>query len=146
MKPVLRKLSRIVLGIAAAGVIGCVVLFIAIVEPGGSGVLGSVRLADGSEYMVTQSCNWGLEPYTVAFYLRSPGEPWGWCYIDHEANRWRQVAMTYDDASDSIVVTERGKRRAVLDRKRRAFWIDNGSIRRELTAPQSYMDPRYAFR
>jgi hypothetical protein len=81
----------------------------------------------------------------VAFYLRAPGGPWGWCYIDHEANRWRNVAMRYDEASDAILVTERGRLRARLDRKRGNFWIDNGSIRRDLAAPQSIREPEFAF-
>ena len=95
--------------------------------------------------MVTQRCNWSAEPYTVEFFMRSPGSPWGWCYIDHEANRWRAVAMTYDSASDTVVVTERGIRRAALNRTRSAFWIDNGSIRRELAAPQDFHEPAFAF-
>ncbi len=45
----------------------------AIVQPGGRGVLASLRLPDGSEYMVAQRCNWSAEPYTVAFSMRSWG-------------------------------------------------------------------------
>jgi hypothetical protein len=37
-----------------------------LIQPGGSGVLASLRLPDGSECMVTQRCNWSPEPYTVA--------------------------------------------------------------------------------
>jgi hypothetical protein len=122
-----------------------VALFLLVVQPGTSGVAASLRLPDGSEYMVTQRCNWSAEPYTVEFFMRSPGSPWGWCYIDHEANRWRAVAMTYDSASDTVVVTERGIRRAALNRTRSAFWIDNGSIRRELAAPQDFHEPAFAF-
>ena len=48
-------------------------LFVIIIQPGSSGVVASLRLADGSEYMVTQRCNWSPEPYTVAFYMRSRG-------------------------------------------------------------------------
>ncbi|WP_265593167.1 hypothetical protein [Verrucomicrobium sp. BvORR034] len=59
-------------------------------------MVASLRLPDGSEYMVVQKCNWSLEPYTVGFYMRSPDGPWGWCYIDHQATRWRNVVMTHD--------------------------------------------------
>jgi hypothetical protein len=46
-----------------SAVVGCLVLLLVsawliVVQPGGSGVLASLRLADGSEYMVTQRCNW----------------------------------------------------------------------------------------
>ena len=109
--------------------------------PGGSGNLASLRLPDGSEYLVSQNYNWSSEPYTVSFYMRSAGGPWGWCYIDHEASRWRKVSMTYDAASDSVLVTERGISRARLDRRRGSFWIDNGDIKRDVAAPQTFRNP-----
>ncbi len=136
------KIVGVILGLAVA--IGAA-LFLLVGQPGASGVVASLRLSDGSEYMVTQRFNWSMEPYTVAFFMRSDGGPWGWCYIDHEASRWRDVAMSYDAASDAIVVTERGARRAVLNRTRGTFWIDNGSIRRELPAPQTIREPEFAF-
>ncbi|WP_038168168.1 hypothetical protein [Verrucomicrobium sp. BvORR106] len=116
-----------------------------VLQPGGSGVAASMRLPDGSEYMVTQRCNWSAEPYTVAFYMRSAGGPWGWCYIDHQATRWRNVVMTYDPTSDVITVTERGVWQAELDRKHNSFSIGDGSPKRSLAAPQEHRTPEYAF-
>jgi hypothetical protein len=116
------------------------------VQPGGSGVAGSLRLPDGSEYMVVQRCNWSAEPYTVAFYMRSADGPWGWCYIDHQATRWRDVAITHDPDSDLVTVTERGVWKVALDRKRSAFSIGDGKPKREVPAPQSYQEPEFAFR
>ena len=110
--------------------------FLAIVQPGGDGVLGTVRTPDGSEYVVEQTCNWSIEAYTVSFYMRSPDGQWGWCYVDHEASRWKDVEVTYDAASDHIVISERGIQRATLDRRTKVFRIDNGSIRRDVSAPQ----------
>src|ERR1051326_5191186 len=81
--------------------------FLVIVQPGSSGVIASLRLADGSEYMVTQGCNWSPEPYTP-FYMRFSGGKGGWCYIDHQANRWRDVTVTNDTDSELVTVTERG--------------------------------------
>ena len=72
--------SVVALGIAIAA------LFLGVLQPGGSGALASIQLADGSEYRVTQRFNWSVEPYTVSFYMRSADGRWGWCYIDHEAN------------------------------------------------------------
>jgi hypothetical protein len=112
------------------------VAIVAIVQPGGDGVLGSVRTPDGAEYVVEQTCNWSIEPYTVSFYMRSANGQWGWCYVDHEASRWKDVEVIYDDASDRIVISEQGIQRAILDRSTRIFWIDNGSIRRNVSAPQ----------
>ena len=112
------------------------VAFLAIVQPGGDGVLGSAGTPDGSEYVVEQTCNWSMEPYTVSFYMRSPNGQWGWCYVDHEASRWKDVEVAYDETSDQIVISEQGIRRATLDRRSQVFWIDNGSIRRDVSAPQ----------
>lgn len=112
--------------------------------PGGSGVLASLRLEDGSDYMVTQQYNWP-EGYIVDFYMRSDGEPWSWCYIDHEAKRWGDVKMSYDGSTDAVSITERGTLRAVLNRKRNTFWINNGSQRREARAPQGHETPAFAF-
>jgi len=120
-------------------------IFVVVIQPGSSGVMASLRLADGSEYMVTQRCNWSPEPYTVAFYMRPAGGKWGWCYIDHQAGRWRDVALTYDATSDVITVTKRGIWQAALDRKRSTFAIGDGKPRRELSAPQEYRAPEFPF-
>jgi hypothetical protein len=120
-------------------------LFVIIIQPGRSGVMASLRLADGSQYMVTQRCNWSPEPYTVAFYMRPSGGKWGWCYINHEANRWRDVTLTYDANSDVITVTKRGTWQAALDRKRNTFAIGDGKPKPELAAPQEYREPEFPF-
>jgi hypothetical protein len=137
-----------IIGIIASVLIAIFVgLFLLVVQPGPSGVVASLRLPDGSEYMVTQRCNWSPEPYTVDFYMRSAGGPWGWCYIDHEAYRWRDVTMTYDKPSDKISITERGKLRAVLDRKQNTFWFDNGdgNPRGPWQVPQEYRQSEFVF-
>ena len=148
MKSKFKKAFRIFIWGVVALVVAVAGLYLAIVQPGGSGELASLRLSDGSEYRVTQRCNWGAEPYTVSFYMRSPEGEWGWCYIDHEATRWRDVTMTYDTDANTIEVTEQGIRRAALDRNRSVFWIDNGSgIKRELDAPQAtVLQPEFASR
>jgi len=136
------KTVSIHFGVLLAIVVG---LFFLIVQPGNSGVVASLRLPDGSEYMITQRCNWSAEPYTVAFYMRSPGGKWGWCYIDHEANRWRDVALAYDAATDVVTVTRRGIWQAALDRKRSTFALGEGKPNRELVAPQERRNPEFAF-
>jgi hypothetical protein len=115
--------------------------------PGGSGTLAWLRLPDGSEYVITQKYNWSMEPYTVSFYQRAGEGPWGWNYVDHEALRWREVAMTYDPGTDEVIVTEQGKRRVVLDRKKKSLWLDNGdgSIR-HVRVPQEMRTPEFAQR
>ena len=112
-------------------------LLLLIIQPGGSGVVASLQLPDGSKYMVTQRCNWSLEPYTVSFYMRSKNGQWGWCYIDHQATRWRNVQLIYDSNRDVIDVTEDGTWKAALNRKQGTFAIGNSKPKRELKAPQS---------
>lgn len=137
------KIIGIIAGVLIA-VFG--VLFCLIVQPGVSGVVASLRLPDGAEYMVTQRCNWSVEPYTVSFYMRSAKNgPWGWCYIDHQASRWRNVAMTYEPARDTVTVTERGAWQAALNRKRNTFSIGDAKPRREVPAPQELSEPEFPF-
>ena len=134
------------LGIILGAFIALVVsLCLLIVQPGGSGVVASLRLGDGSEYMVIQRCNWSFEPYTVSFYMRSNGEPWGWCYIDHQAGRWHDAALSYDPTTKIITVTKGGVWQAALDRQRGMFSIGDGKPKRELAAPQDVHQPEFAF-
>jgi hypothetical protein len=95
--------------------------------------------------MVTQRCNWSPEPYTVAFYMRSPGGQWGWCYIDHQARRWSNVKMTYDPATDVVTVTKRGVWQAALDRKSQTFSLGGDQSPRSGSAPQALADPEFPF-
>ena len=131
-------------------IIGALLVILAVhvlmdLQPGTSGVVASLQLPDGSQYMVTQRFNWSGEPYTIAFYMRSAGGAWGWCYIDHQAKRWRHVSITYDPASDVVTVTERGTWKAALDRKRSAFAIGHGKPGSEVDAPQEYRQPEFPF-
>ncbi|HET6407471.1 MAG TPA: hypothetical protein VFG14_06285 [Chthoniobacteraceae bacterium] len=148
MQLALKTITRIAIWMLSALIIGCGALFYTAAQPGGSGVLASMRLSDGSEYMVTQQCNWSPgEPYTVAFYMRTANGPWGWCYIDHEADRWNHVAMAYDATVDTITVTERGIWQAALDRKRNVFAIGDGRPKGDVEAPQRRpVQPDFAFR
>lgn len=137
-----RKLVAYTFGVIVVLAISWFVFFMG---PGGSGVLASLQLPDGSRYMVTQQYTWTPEAYEVWFYMHSVDGPWGWCYIEHEAWRWVNVNMSYDSVTDTISITKSGKLMAKLNRKRNLFWIDNGSIRRELAAPQEYREPEFAF-
>lgn len=135
---------NLIAGISAALLAIVLGLFLLIVQPGPSGVAAALRLEDGSEYMVTQTCNWSAEPYTVEFFMRPAGGTWGWCYMDHEASRWWNVELTHDPASDSIIVTEQGVRRAVLNRPQSTFWLE--IFNRDTSAPQQPVsNPRYPF-
>ncbi|MGV3530760.1 MAG: hypothetical protein ACO1QR_00210 [Chthoniobacteraceae bacterium] len=137
---------RYVLWTVVAVMVAIGALALLVIQPGGSGVLASIRTPDGSEYMVTQRCNWGPDPYTVDFYMREPGKAWGWCYIDHEAMRWSDVKLVYDNNTDSVSAFKNGVRKAVLDRKTREFWFDNGDGNpRTARAPMEARTPNFAF-
>ena len=103
-------------------------------------MLASLRLPDGTEYVVAQRFHNIAEPYSVGFYARSSSnEPWSWRYIDHEAYRWRDVVISHDVVSNRVLVTERGTRRAILDRGNHTFWFDNGHKTVESAAPAAIL-------
>ena len=135
------KILGVIIGVLLVITAAFVVI---VVQPGTSGTVASLSVDDGSEYRVTQRCNWSAEPYTVAFYMRSPGGRWGWCYMDHQANRWWDVAMTYDATADVVTVTKRGVWQAALDRRRGTFALGDGKPSREVTAPQEYLEPGFS--
>ena len=64
--------------------------------------------------------------------------------MDHEADRWWDVQLNHDPATDSVIITEQGVKRAVLDRKQSTFWRDG--MKGDSPAPQQITpNPRYAF-
>lgn len=139
MRTVYRAAKGLLLGLGLA----VLILVVGVMQPGGDGVVAAIRLSDGAEYMVTQRCHWSAEPYTIALYSRENEGSWGWCYIDHESNRWWKAALTFDAASDSVVLTESGKVKAVMDRRAKQ-WRLAGMGHRDL--PQTPdVTPPYPF-
>ncbi len=110
--------------------------------PGGSGVLARLSLQDGSEYLLTQRWNDWTEPYTVAFWFRQPGGDWGWCYIDHEASRWRNASLRHDVPGQSVQVLRDGTLEAELYLERSTFAL-HGKREREFEAPYELIEPPY---
>jgi hypothetical protein len=133
----MKTLLKIVAILTLVIIIAAGAFFLVIVNPGGDGKLASLQLPDGTQYVVAQRCNWNLEPYTVSFYMKDSNGKWGWCYIDHQASRWHDVDIKYNEASDSVVVTKRGIWQAALDRKNDRFSIGDGHASRDVPAPQS---------
>lgn len=142
---IVRNMLKLALILAGIVIVLGVGFIIYVIEPGPSGVVASLRLKDGSEYMVTQTCNYSPEPYTVSFYLRSKDGPWGWCYIDHQASRWHKVKMTYDDATDTITIFNNGTAEATLDRKASQFSLRRSGPGTARPAPQEKSAPPYPF-
>jgi hypothetical protein len=107
--------------------------------PGG-GVIGRLALADGTEFRLIQRFNWTGEPYTVDFYVRSPDQPWGWCYIAHQDTRWKNGRLHYNTEKHSVEVYRGQELRAqyFTDKKTFALYAE---WQRELPAPQEFRDP-----
>ena len=65
--------------------------------------LGDQRVAefrsnDGAEFVVHQTCNYSIEPYTTRFYYRaSESSPWRAFYIDHQDDRWFSGRIDFDE-------------------------------------------------
>src|SRR5688500_3501 len=97
--------SKVMLGLAilAVSVLAAGVSFVRARGPGGDGVVSRIDW-DGSEYLVAQSWNDWLEPYTVRFYFRTKGGDWGSFYIDHDSNRWRNCDLKVDEKAQTITL------------------------------------------
>ena len=130
-------------GIAAGATVFVVMLAFRACGPGGDGIIAHLTLPDQSEYLVTQTWNNDIgEPYTVAFYFRTKGGPWGWCYIDHEDTRWFRAELRHNSTKNSVEVFKGRELRAELFRTRQTFAL-YGSFNRELAAPQEWYKPPF---
>ena len=111
------------------------------VGPGGTGTLGALTMDDGTEVRVTQSYNNSItEPCTIDFFTRRPGEPWGWCYVEHEDSRWRDAKLIVNDDNRSVQIYRGSTLRAeyFLSRKTFAVYAEHQT---EIRAPQENRDP-----
>jgi len=108
-------------------------------------VLSRLTLEDVSEFLLTQEWNGWVEPYTVSFWLRRPGEEWGWCYVDHEASRWRSASLRLDEERRSVQVLRAGALEAELLLERSSFAL-YGSRTTECAAPQETRQPPFPVR
>lgn len=112
--------------------------------PGGDGVLGRVTTSSGVEVVLSQ--RWNLqpfEPYTVALWMREPGEDWGWCYVGHEEHRWTEFALEYDREREQVRLVNDGVLRGRLECASLQFatydW--RGNYRHTVPAPQERRTP-----
>ena len=72
--------------LAVGGIL--LIIWVALRLTSSHAVVASMHLPDDSEYMIIQEgADWAPEPYNIAFCMRPAGGKWGWCYIDHQANR-----------------------------------------------------------
>jgi hypothetical protein len=113
------------------------------VAPGGDGVLAKVVTTEGVECLVIQTWNGWTEPYTVSFYSRAKGGDWGWCYVDHESDRWWNCELVEDVDKGVVRVLERGRLRAEYDGREQTFLVYDlsGRVSRTGDAPQKQRDP-----
>jgi hypothetical protein len=128
---------KALLAVAAAVSTGFVSVWYYHCGPGFDGTVASLKLADGSEYNVSQHWNSPGEPYQVSFYMKAPGGNWGWCYIDHQSDRWMHTKLEFDGKKDEVRVTENGKLMAVLNRAKKEFVLHRYKEPRSVPAPQT---------
>lgn len=143
------KWSAVVLG-GVALLFG--VLLLLVIQPGPSGEVASIRLPDGSEFVITQHCNWSAEPYTVALWSREPGRGWGWNYVDHESSRWWSTRAVYDEKARTVSFIERGTERVRVDLNTRGVLLKldgldgRSTLRPHAGLPQATnREPPFAF-
>ena len=107
--------------------------------PGGGGLLSELRLADGSEFRLIQ--RWRFH-YLIDFYVKLPGQPWGWCYIEHEDTRWRNGRLKYNPEKQSVEVYRDETLRGEYFTERTTFAL-YGDWQREVRTPQKFKDPPF---
>lgn len=132
------KTTSIILVFTGLSVAG---LFFYFYGPGGTGTIGNYTTNDGTIIKVIQTHNQSLgEPYTIDFYLKRPGESWGWCYIDHQDTRWTRARLVPTPDGQSVKIFRGATLRAeyFIGRKTLALY---GKLERELPAPQEFRDP-----
>jgi len=133
----MRRAFLVVVAIVLAGAFAVGFYYLG---PGGTGVLSRLTLADGSEFRLIQRYNYATEPYTIDFFFRLPGAPWGWCYIDHQDNRWSNGRLQFNHAKKSVEVYCGSDLRAEYFTDRHTFALYSQSPN-ELPAPQEVRDP-----
>lgn len=132
------KTIAIILVFAGLSVAG---LFFYYYGPGGSGTIGNYTASDGTRIKVIQTYNQSPgEPYTIDFYVKHPGEPWGWCYIDHQDTRWTHARLEPGPDGRSILIFRGSTLRAEYFIGRKTLAL-HGKIERELPAPQEFRNP-----
>jgi hypothetical protein len=133
-------MRRAILTVAAVVFVGVFGVVFYYLGPGGTGVLSRLTLPDGSEFRLIQRYNYSTEPYTIDFFFRLPNAPWGWCYIDHQDNRWRTGRLQFNGAKKAVEVYCGADLRAEYFTDRHTFALYSHSLR-ELPAPQEVRDP-----
>jgi hypothetical protein len=71
--------------------------------PGGDGIAARLDF-DGATYLVTQEWQHWSEPYEVSFYVKDREARWGWCYMDHQSDRLRNVKLRRMAAGEGVEV------------------------------------------
>lgn len=111
------------------------------IGPGGTGILDELTLDDGTVLKVVQRYNYNpTEPYTVDFFLKQPGGPWGWCYIGHEDSRWGDARLVLTSDKGFVNLYEGSLLRAQYSIAKKTFAL-HGEYQREIPAPQDWRNP-----
>jgi len=77
--------------------------------PLGDKRVAEFRCENGTEFVVHQTCNYSVEPYTTRFYYRqSPESSWNAFYMDHQDDRWFSGHIDFDEGRQKAMV-RRGK-------------------------------------
>ncbi|MCD8534913.1 MAG: hypothetical protein LR011_09035 [Verrucomicrobia bacterium] len=78
------------------------VQLISAIGPGQSGLLASGTTPEGREYCVVQTFKSWIEPYQVSLYARDETGLWHWKYLEHEANSWQPVEVTFAEGKAQV--------------------------------------------
>jgi hypothetical protein len=103
-----RLVASVLVGVIWLFLVGSVFFAAYSMAPGKNIIIARATTLDGVEMCVTHKSNYSVEPYTVSFYYKRPGQPWGGFYYEHEDTRWFRGSIEVND-DGTMAIIKRGR-------------------------------------
>ena len=91
--------------------------------PGKNVIIARTVAPDGTDMCVVHKSNYSMEPYTIGFYFKHPGQPWGWFYYEHEDTRWFRGSIELNAEGTTALIKRGWKTVATFDLTTDSFTI-----------------------
>ncbi|MCC7300648.1 MAG: hypothetical protein IT583_06180 [Verrucomicrobia bacterium] len=105
--------------------------------PGKDVIIARAIAPDGTDLCVTHKSNHTGEPYTVNFYFKRPGNPWGWFYYEHEDTRWFRGSIKLNAQGTTAFIKRGWRTVAIFDLTTDSFTIKRWN--RTIQGAQNWM-------
>ena len=98
-------------------------------------IIAQTATPEGAQFVLTKSRNEGFlgggEPYTVAFWFKTPGGPWHWCYVDHEGTYWWGGRIETDSKANQIKAIRGDTTVLTMDLKSFRYGLNGQTMNRD---------------